>query len=214
MSKNLNTSNFTDAKNRCRRCNRPIGDLTATYGWRCAQIVGLNNYNNITATLDNDALELYNAYVNKYMEGSITNHINFASISRTGLNAYNNSRIAYLINNDNAYLSKLDEAISRSEDGKISQYLDVYFEEDDLYYSVHAANVYVDGYRQSNGHWLVKATMTDKYDFTVIQSLMSQDGSFSAEMGLGTIANDAAVISQLLGAINPYNVTVEFYTTR
>lgn len=56
--------------------------------------------------------------------------------------------------------------------------------------------------------------MNDTYDFTVIQTLMGDDGEFSMQAGLGTIANDAAVISQSLGAINPYEVTVDFYTTR
>ena len=58
----------------------------------------------------------------------------------------NDSRIAYLINNDKNYLDALDKAISESKDG--------------------------------------------------------------------TIANDIALGSQKLGAINPYHVTVQFYTTR
>ncbi len=127
----------------------------------------------------------------------------------------NDSRIAYLINNDESYLKKLDAAISNSSNGRISGPLDnISFENGDLYYSIHAATIYVDGYKQDNGKWLVKSTMTDRYDFTVIQSLMSQDGTFSNTIRLGTIANDAAVISQALGAINAYNVYVEFYTTR
>ncbi len=127
----------------------------------------------------------------------------------------NDSRIAYLINNDESYLKKLDAAIASSSNGRISGSLDnISFENGDLYYSIHAATIYVDGYKQGNGKWLVKSTMTDRYDFTVIQSLMSQDGTFSNTIRLGTIANDAAVISQALGAINAYNVHVEFYTTR
>ena len=52
------------------------------------------------------------------------------------------------------------------------------------------------------------------YDFTVIQSLMSDNGEFSSQIGLGAIANDAAVILQQCGAITPYKVTVDFWTTR
>ena len=43
---------------------------------------------------------------------------------------------------------------------------------------------------------------------------MGDVGEFSIQAGLGTIANDTAVISQSSGAINPYEVTVDFYTTR
>lgn len=120
----------------------------------------------------------------------------------------NNSRIAYLINNDSAYLRALDRAIASSDNGKVIGYLDnIVFESGDLYYSIHKSTIYVDGYQKENGQWIIHATMTDTYDFTEIQSFM---GSF----GLGTLANDAAVISQTTGAINPYKITVDFYTTR
>lgn len=32
--------------------------------------------------------------------------------------------------------------------------------------------------------------------------------------GLGTVANDVTVVSQLTGAIQPYYVTVDFWTPR
>jgi hypothetical protein len=44
--------------------------------------------------------------------------------------------------------------------------------------------------------------MTDVYDYTEI--------SFSMGNLLGTVANDVAVVSSNLDAINPYNITVEF----
>lgn len=40
------------------------------------------------------------------------------------------------------------------------------------------------------------------------------DGDYSMQVGLGTVANDAAVISQNTGAINEYWIRVDFYTTR
>lgn len=126
-----------------------------------------------------------------------------------------NDKIAYLVNNDSAYLSKLDKAIKSSKNGKINQYLEnIAFNDDDLYYSIHRATIYVEGYKQNSGKWIVHATMNDIYDFTVIQTLMGDDRKFSMQAGLGTVANDAAVISQSLGAISPYKITVDFYTTR
>lgn len=50
-----------DGQNRCRRCNRPLKDSNADYGWRCAQIIGLNfNQKNV---LDAAERFLYNDYV-------------------------------------------------------------------------------------------------------------------------------------------------------
>ena len=90
---------------------------------------------------------------------------------------------------------------------------DIRFEKDDLYYSIHKANIHVKGHRQSNGKWLVHATLIDKYDFTELMTLMD-GGGWSTQVGLGTVANDMAVVSQKLRAINPYWVCVEFDTWR
>ena len=127
----------------------------------------------------------------------------------------NDSRIAYLVNNDKSYLSALDNKINSSKTGKIDGYLDIEpFKTGDLYYSIHKSSIYVSGYKKDDGHWLVYAKLTDTYDFTEIQSFMDDNGGWSKQAGIGTVANDAAVVSQFLGAINPYKVTVEFYTTR
>ena len=127
----------------------------------------------------------------------------------------NDSRIAYLVNNDSAYLTALDKKIKSSWNGKVEGYLDTdLFKTGDLYYSIHKSSIYVSGYKQKNGKWIVHATLTDTYDFTEIQSFMNDNGGWSTQAGIGTLANDAAVISQFLNAINPYKVTVDFYTTR
>lgn len=128
----------------------------------------------------------------------------------------NDSRIAYLVNTSKPYLDALDTALSQSKDGKVNGYLtDIAFgpETGDLYYSIHNASIYVDGYKQNNGVWIIHATMTDTYDFTEILSFMNDSG-FSLTASKGTIANDMAFVSQKTGAINPYKITVDFYTTR
>lgn len=43
---------------------------------------------------------------------------------------------------------------------------------------------------------------------------MGDNGEWSSEVGLGTVANDVAVYSQKVGAIKPYAVTVEFNMVR
>ena len=128
----------------------------------------------------------------------------------------NYSRIANLVNTSKPYLDALDTALSQSKDGKVNGYLnDIAFgpETGDLYYSIHNASIYIDGYKQNNGAWIIHATMTDTYDFTQILTFMNDSG-FSWTASKGTIANDAAFVSQKTGAINPYKITVDFYTTR
>ncbi len=127
----------------------------------------------------------------------------------------NDSRIAYLINNDKNYLSALDNVISNSKNGVIDTKIeDVVFDEGDLYFSIHSADIYVKGYKQDDGKWLIYSQLEDMYDFTKIQTYMDKYPDFSFDHLKGTVANDTAVVSQKLGAINPYKVKVQFYTTR
>ena len=127
----------------------------------------------------------------------------------------NNSRIAYLVNTDNAYLRALDNAIANARNNCLDDYLiSVAFENGDLYYSIHKSDIYLTGYKRDDGKWIIHAILEDDYDFTEIQSFMTNSGDLSWDVGLGTVANDTAFVSQSLGAIQPYHVTVDFWTTR
>ena len=64
---NKNEQMIYDGQNRCRRCDRPLSDPNALYGWRCAQILGYDNYKRTVSLLDETALNGYNRYVAKYM---------------------------------------------------------------------------------------------------------------------------------------------------
>lgn len=44
------------SENRCRRCNRPLADSSASYGWRCAQIMGMSNSKQVNEGTWNDIL--------------------------------------------------------------------------------------------------------------------------------------------------------------
>ncbi len=66
MSKENQNKKY-DGQNRCRRCDRPLKDPTANYGWWCANLVGLDTYQDVASTLDEKALQMYNAYVLKYL---------------------------------------------------------------------------------------------------------------------------------------------------
>lgn len=45
-------------QNRCRRCDRPLSNPADIYGWRCAQIVGINTNQNATIYFDEQTDEL------------------------------------------------------------------------------------------------------------------------------------------------------------
>ncbi len=130
----------------------------------------------------------------------------------------NFSRIASLINNSDTYLKALDAAIKKSKNGIIDTDLEnIAFNSDtekDLFFSIHKATIHVSGYKQPNGKWIVQADLFDTYDFTEFMTHMDDNGGWSKEASIGTVANDAAAISQKLGAIQPYKVTVKFFTTR
>ena len=84
----------------------------------------------------------------------------------------------------------------------------------DLYYSIHKATIHIEGYRDNDGTWVIHSTLSDTYDFIEVTTFMDADGGFSAQAGMGTMANDIAFRSQLSGAIKPYKITVDFYTRR
>ena len=66
MSKE-NQNKKNDGQNRCGRCDRPLKDPTANYGWWCAQIVQLDRYKQIVSSLDENAMDMYNRYIVDYL---------------------------------------------------------------------------------------------------------------------------------------------------
>ena len=87
---------------------------------------------------------------------------------------------------------------------------DVAFESGDLYYSIHKGKIKVTGKKGNDGKWKISARLTDDYDLTEIMSFMNE----KKQVTLGTLANDAAVLSQNLGAITPYSICVDFNLER
>ena len=117
------------------------------------------------------------------------------------------SRIASLIKNDPEFLNLAYNCIDAyGYQGDF--YCDgfVAFQTGDLYYSLHKSNVSISAYDMGYGVWVLNCSLTDTCDYTEITTLMGND----MKAGLGTIANDVATVSQWSGAINPYNITVEF----
>lgn len=128
----------------------------------------------------------------------------------------NNSRIAWLVNHDNKYLSELDKEIRASKDGTIDADLkNIKFEKHDLYFSIHNATIHVNGYKQENGKWIIHSVLKDTYDFTKLMWFDPKEWeNMSATKLLGITANDVATISSWGDVIKPYKIEIEFYTTR
>ena len=57
MSKENQNKKY-DGQNRCRRCDRPLKDPNANYGWWCAKLLGMDFY--VEKNLDYDNLDAYN----------------------------------------------------------------------------------------------------------------------------------------------------------
>ena len=73
----------------------------------------------------------------------------------------------------------------------------------------------MDGYKRDDGKWIIHSILTDTYDFTKLMWLNPKNWKdVSAIKALGMTANDAATISSLGDVIKPYEIKVEFYTTR
>ncbi len=121
----------------------------------------------------------------------------------------NSSRLAGLIKTDKEFLEELDKKISITNGKEIDDTIPVEFTDGDLYYSIHKSDIKVTGYKMDNGKWKIYGTLDDEYDYTEIMTFM--EGRYAT---LGTVANDAAVISQLIDAINPYHIHVEFELER
>lgn len=66
MSKDNQNKKY-DGENRCKRCDRPLKDPTANYGWWCAQMVGLDRYKQVVSSIDENVMELYNGYMLDYL---------------------------------------------------------------------------------------------------------------------------------------------------
>ena len=72
-------------ENRCQRCNRELSDPNANYGWRCAEILGIDNLNSNLSSEYKIALANSIAKTENMMQGSNLN------LSRSNNNAFFNA---------------------------------------------------------------------------------------------------------------------------
>lgn len=120
------------------------------------------------------------------------------------------SNLVQSIKENPKFIGELDKIIKQSDGKYFDDVIQINFEgNDDLYYSLHKVSIKVEGEKSANGKWKITVSFDDEYDFTEIMTLM--DGN---DIGLGTAANDAAAISQEMGAITPFHIYVNFTMER
>ncbi len=124
----------------------------------------------------------------------------------------NDSTIASLIKNDPAFSEELNKVMSNNSDNlsfsENEAHLISFEGGTDLYYSLHTCSVTFSSVKQSDGSWTVSVHVYDRYDYTEFTTAMGGNG-----ISLGTIANDAAHVSQLTGALTEYDITIDFEVT-
>ena len=70
----------------------------------------------------------------------------------------------------------------------------------DLYLSIQHANIKMDGIKNGEGHWDIDVTIWDSYNFDELR------GDFS----FGSMANNFGLILQSIGALKPYEWSINF----
>ncbi len=82
----------------------------------------------------------------------------------------------------------------------------------DMYLSFNNATVTINGNKNSDGNWITRVTVFDKYDFDIEK--LSSIKSFKT--AIGGAAGSVAALEQvpIIGAIKPYYITVEYLTSR
>lgn len=95
----MSKENKNGGQNRCKRCDRPLSNPNDVYGWRCAQIVGANKYDEIASMLDVNAMEMYNRYMVDYLSKDNDGKYRYTNVrSVNGDNSMN--KVAWLPNTD------------------------------------------------------------------------------------------------------------------
>lgn len=68
---------YIDGRNRCQRCHRPLNDPMADYGWRCAEILGLNQPKPLQEQIFSTSLGFHNTGAGKPVDKQKQNIYNW-----------------------------------------------------------------------------------------------------------------------------------------
>ncbi|MBQ3114548.1 MAG: hypothetical protein IJC06_00275 [Clostridia bacterium] len=128
-----------------------------------------------------------------------------------------NSRISKLVADSRELKNELIKILCQCKEDSFSENLSLTLSDGELGYSINRADIVVSGKKQPDGTWKITGTLTDLYDYSEIQTLEIKESNIfpninyiDTDISLGTVANDAAYISSLVGAIHPYNIIINF----
>lgn len=83
------------------------------------------------------------------------------------------------------------------------------YADSDLFFALNNTNINVKGKRKNN-KWYLDITITDIYDFTDFKEISEYYTGNVLTALLGSVLNNAAMLSDSCNVINKYNITIKF----
>ncbi|WP_418791464.1 hypothetical protein [Phosphitispora sp. TUW77] len=118
------------------------------------------------------------------------------------------SAVSQKIIKDSEFITYIKNAINKTNGNSFELTGTSSFEKNgDLMFSIHRYNINVTGTKNSDGTWQITGNITDVFNFTEFKNPYAQK---SMKAVIGWAGNDAAVISEKLGAIRPVPVKINF----
>lgn len=116
------------------------------------------------------------------------------------------------IEGDERFKKKIKDIIAIYGNNKTFDTLDketLNYEKKDLFLALNNTDINVKGKKQKD-KWILDITITDKYDFTDFREISEYyEGDFVTAF-LGSLFNNAAMLSYSFNVINEYNITINF----
>ena len=124
------------------------------------------------------------------------------------------SRIANLIKQSSAFQNELNSVLKNATTDFSDERRIVNFADGELHYALGHCTISFSG-KKDNGKWIISCTLHDIYDFDRIQTFLDENYYLDVNnVSVGTLANDAALISEVTGAITPYHILIDFNVTK
>ena len=114
------------------------------------------------------------------------------------------------------FVSKINEILKKHKNQKSfsikkgEEYL--IFENGDLAYSIHKADIIVKG-KKINKKWNLDITITDTYDFTEFKKLQEYIGKDIFMSIAGAALNNVGILATSSKVVHPYEITIKFNMT-
>lgn len=119
----------------------------------------------------------------------------------------NDSNLAQLIKSDEQFINEFNKSFSQLDDNaKYGEFEISFTNNTDLYYSIYNARIEYYIYDIDENVKYIEFYLYDTYDYTQFK-LIDEGISFP------NFANDMARLSQMLGAINEFDIVVKFNLT-